>query len=190
MDELMFRVDEAGYLHITLHGPTWYATNATLEDATFLISLFMDESVMKWYGKGASPDAADVLARTLDLWLPRFQQGEPHGGLIVRLRSNDNPVGFVLVGSSGVAGTGSIAYAFERSVWNTGLASSVVAAMVKTWAPQVVQAGFRVYNGRTLERIDANVHVDNKASRALLTRVGFSVIDDTTTTWKLRLHVG
>jgi RimJ/RimL family protein N-acetyltransferase len=170
------------YLEMTIEGDKWFATNAKESDTNFLNYLFLDAEIMKFYGAGPSVNSQDVLDRTLNLWLPRFRAGEPHGGLIVWDKSNKTPLGFILAGLTSKPGIAGLSYAYIPSIWGKGIGSDVLKGFIEQWAPEVRKRGlgkdtsatpFKCYKGEALSQFEAVVSPDNIGSLKVLARNGF-----------------
>ncbi len=172
----------SNYLEMTIKGDKWFATNAKESDTNFLNYLFLDPEIMKFYGAGPSMDPQDVLNRTLNLWLPRFRAGEPHGGLIVWDKSNNTALGFILAGLTNKPGVAGLSYAYIPSIWGKGIGSDVLKGFIEQWAPEVRKRGlvedgstnpFKCYKGEALSQFEAVVSPDNIGSLKVLARNGF-----------------
>lgn len=173
----------SNYLEMTIEGDRWFATNAKETDINFLNDLFMDPEIMKFYGAGPSLNSQDVLERTLNLWLPRFRAGEPHGGLIVWDKQDKTPLGFILAGLTGKPGVAGLGYAYIPSIWGKGIGSDVLKVFIEQWAPAVRghglaensshAAAFKCYRGEALAQFEAIVSPDNIGSLKVLSKNGF-----------------
>jgi RimJ/RimL family protein N-acetyltransferase len=183
----VFTLNPNGYLETELWGENWIARNATAEDAAFVKRIYKDDEIMKWYGAGSCQDDTDIMRQTLDLWLPRFASGQPHGGLIVESIEDRHPLGFVMGGYSGEPGVASIAYAYTSDVWGKGIGSSVLATMANQWAHEVKRIGFRSYVREPLKRFDGTVSPENVASIRLLEKTGFTHAQPSTDTIQIDL---
>ena len=185
----IFSVDEhtSSYLHTYIKGEGWHATNATNADQPFIESIFMDQDLMQWFGAGPSPHAQDAYDRTLKLWLPRFEDGYPHGGLIIRQDQTNLSMGFIMGGYTPTPGAAGIAYVITPDFQGRGLGTSVLRHFITQWAPEVARIGkgeglpkdhpliskFNCFNGKFLERLFAFVSPDNDASLKLLEKNEF-----------------
>lgn len=176
----------SSFLEVTLEGEKWIARTAKATDIDFLNRLFLDKDIMKYYGAGPSLDAEDVFNRTLKLWLPRFEAGEPHGGLIIWDKEEGIPVGFVMGGLTNKLGVAGLSYAYLPSIWGKGIGSDVVKKFVEQWGQEVRRIGldtskasqslsssFCCYKGEALAQFEAVVSPDNLSSIKILLRNNF-----------------
>lgn len=174
------------FLEVNLEGEKWFIKTAKASDIDFLNRVFLDQDIMKLYGSGPSIDSKEVLNRTLNLWLPRFEAGQPHGGLIVWSKEEGVPVGFVIGGLTNKPGVAGLSYAYLPSVWGKGIGSDVIKKFVEQWGPEVRRLGlgssenessltsaFCCYNGEPLSRFEAVVSPDNGGSIKILLKNNF-----------------
>lgn len=177
------------YLHVRLEGLQWYAVNVKEKDQDFIVSLFSNYDVMKWYGAGPLENIEEILDRTLRLWIPRFNAGQPHGALLVLDKNNHEPLGFIMGGLTDTPGVAAVAYAYAPHSWGRGIGSDVLKKFMEHWGPEVRRIGlgdnldggihhkaataFQCFQGHALNKFLAVVSPDNKTSLRMLEKVGY-----------------
>lgn len=177
------------HLEVRLEGESWYAVNVQAKDQDFIVSLFRNGDVMKWYGAGPSQDLEEILDRTLRLWLPRFDAGQPHGALLVIDKENQGPLGFIMGGLTDTPGVAAVAYAYAPYSWGRGIGSDVLRKFLNQWGGEVKRIGlgkevdatkyqktisdFCCFQGQPLSKFQAVVSPDNMASLRMLEKAGF-----------------
>lgn len=177
------------HLDVRLDGENWYAVNVQAKDQDFIVSLFRNNDVMKWYGAGPSQDLEEILDRTLRLWLPRFDAGQPHGALLVVDKKNQDPLGFIMAGLTDTPGVAAIAYAYAPHSWGRGIGSDVLRKFMDQWGGEVKRIGlgkdmdeikyqkvisdFCCFQDQPLHKFLAVVSPDNRASLRMLEKAGF-----------------
>lgn len=78
--------DDALGLTVRVTGKTskdleWEARSVTLEDVPYMQDLFANPKVMSGFAASAPRDPHATAERVVKSWMPRFLNGEPHGGL-------------------------------------------------------------------------------------------------------------
>lgn len=183
---------EAAGLHSRLNGSGWHAQDVRREDVSFHEDLFHDSTVMAGFASGKSRPKEQTSWRLEHQWIPRFQQGHPHGGMTVFFNNDGlytKRMGHVVAGGGEGEGVSEIAYSFLPDYWGKGFGSSIVGEIVHTWAPEVRRIGlgegldlqtdghiiskFRCFGGQVLTRLDATASPTNPASWKILTKHGF-----------------
>ncbi len=186
----LFSVEKRGdqnYLNTEFAGEGFVARNIQETDLPFYEKLFGDEKVVKLFADGQTKDAAWVRDR-YDTWNGRFSACQPHGGLTVFNRENNEPIGHVVAGVGGGKGVSELAAAFEVSSQGLGICSTLLKAAVEVWGEEVngigvgkivddhfpeLQAAFRCFGGDALRRFDATYNPLNVASGKVLAKAGF-----------------
>lgn len=133
------------------------------EDETAFVALFQDPRVSRWMGDGPSSEAEDralfgrifttVYAQNLfDVWAVRREET-----LVghAELKRTDTVDGHELI------------YALTPAVWGSGLGTELAEALVAY--------GF---DGLGLTEVHATVAAENRASLAVLERIGFGYVRD------------
>lgn len=182
-------VESAKNLHVSLKGSGWYVQDVKKEDIPFHQKLFGDSVVMAGFADGQVRDPKATKARLEDLWIPRFEQGHPHGGLTIFDPETAEPMGHVVAGGGDGLGVSEIAYSFLKQHWGKGIGKGVVGAIVQEWAPEVRRIGlgtdldvkeekpvidaFRCFGGEVLKRLDATASPSNPGSWKILDKYDF-----------------
>lgn len=172
----------------TRTGKTWTATNVTEETIPFMQDIFANPNIMAGFAGGQLRDRAATKKRMEEQWMPRFQKGQPHGGLVIR-DDEGTPIGHVVAGGGDGAGTSEIAYSFMPEWWNQGYGTSVVGEIVEAWGPTVRRIGlgrdpvhtseetvkaFTCFDEQVLDQFDATASPRNAGSWRILDRHRFS----------------
>tara|TARA_A100000171_G_scaffold48981_2_gene57245 strand:- start:1086 stop:2024 length:939 start_codon:yes stop_codon:yes gene_type:complete len=189
--------------HVTLSGRShkglgWTAREVQKNDIDFLTQLYKNQTVMSGFAGGETRDRAYVERRVNDSWIPRFKNGNPHGGLTL-LKETDRSsepqrIGYLVAGGGEGRGVSEVAYALcedscfpdgTPGIWGQGVISSAVGAIVQEWGPEVrrlgtdinipaaIQAKFQCFSGAALERFDATASPSNPGSWKALKKNGF-----------------
>ncbi|MGW3492186.1 GNAT family N-acetyltransferase [Streptomyces sp. NPDC001020] len=135
------------------------------EDEEAFVALFQDARVSQWMGNGPSSEADDralferiftkVYARDLfDVWA---------------VRRDGHLIGHAEIKRTADVGGHEIVYALSPAVWGAGLGTEL--------AEGIVAYGFGTLG---LTEVHATVDAQNAASLALLAKIGFEYVRDTT----------
>lgn len=176
-------------LHVFLEGRNWQAKEVIEEDIPFHQKLFSDPEVMAGFADGQVRIPTATAQRLQNMWIPRFQNGRPHGGLTVFTLQDQEKIGHVVAGGGDEAGVSEIAYSYMPNYWGRGVGSEVVGAMVHQWGPEVRRIGmgknldevqdkniieaFQCFDGKVLERFDATASPSNPRSWKILEKFQF-----------------
>lgn len=187
-------VKNAKDLHVSLEGITsagakWIAREVQKEDVPFYQKLFADKEGMQYFGERQVRPPADTEKRVLESWIPRFQNGNPHGALTIIDLASKKMVGYCVAGAGDGPGASEVAFAYSKDFWNQGFGYSVCHTILKQWGPEVRRIGlgegldkeadkviidaFRCFGGVELLRLDATSSIPNFASVKIIDKVGF-----------------
>ncbi len=149
---------------------------------------------MAGFAAGQIRSLKSVSDRITTQWIPRFAQGSPHGGLTLFNQETGEPIGHLVAGGGDGAGVSEIAYTLMEAswdgketphLWEKGIMSGVVEAVVTKWAPEVirlseaedapqtVRKAFCCFGGQALRRLDATANPNNIGSWKILMKNGF-----------------
>jgi RimJ/RimL family protein N-acetyltransferase len=167
----------------------WSMRAVNGEDVPFYQGLFANPTVMSMFADGQVRSAADTRKRAEDVWIKRFKDGQPHGGMTV-LNNKGQLIGNLVAGLGDEPGVSEIAYTYIPEVWGKGVGKSTVRAIVEEWAPEVRRIGlglaqetfatpeaircFQCFGKQALSRLDATASPANKASWRILAANGFT----------------
>ncbi|MFN7710476.1 MAG: hypothetical protein ACK5O7_05930 [Holosporales bacterium] len=165
--EIFYYEDSEGAkrLHVRLGGCSkagiqWVARDVQEKDIPFMEDHFFDERVMKNYGSGERREKNATRERLQTIWIPRFDNGHPHGGMTLlkayleegRVHSRQ-PIGHAVAGGGDGPGVSEVAYGLnpyldvegrQERLWGQGIISSVLGEIVESWAPEVRRIGLGV----------------------------------------------
>jgi len=139
------------------------------------VALFGDRGVMEKFATGQTKTKEQIQSRIHDVWVRRWQEGDPYTGLSVFKNDSDDFLGHVVLGHGDQAGCSELAYLFNRVNWGRGYGTEAVTAVVKQYAPATVQKGY-LLDGKPLEKITATTRFDNPASRRILEKVDMDFV--------------
>lgn len=191
--------EKAKGCHVSLTGKTeggfqWMAHDVTKKDITYHQKAFGNPTVMAGFATGQTRSPESVSYRINNSWMPRFAQGNPHGGLTLFEKETEEPIGHVVAGGGDGPGVSEIAYTLMEdswdgkgvpSVWGKGIMSSVVSTIATQWAPEVIRLSldedtpkaireaFCCFGGESLQRLDATASPRNIGSWKILLKNGF-----------------
>lgn len=126
----------------------------TADDAEALFPSLSDPELMRWWSHAPYTRVDEVramFAEPFDVWR----------AWAITMKGDDTAIGFVAVGEKRQGNVSEIGYMLARAHWGTGIAREAVSRVIE----QVFAEGQR--------RVFADTDPDNKASRALLERLGF-----------------
>lgn len=182
-------VKNAKGLHVTLKGNNWQATDVKEQDIAFHQQLFSNPQVMAGFADGQTRTPNSTKQRVSGIWLPRFQNGQPHGGMTVSNLEDKKNFGHIVAGGGEGAGVSEIAYSYMPAYWGKGMGYAVLEAIVNPWAIEVRRIAlgegldelqdaniikkFNCFGGQPLNRFDATASPSNTASYRILEKCGF-----------------
>jgi RimJ/RimL family protein N-acetyltransferase len=181
--------ENAKGLHVSLKGNKWQAKEVTEQDISFHQQLFSNPQVMAGFADGQIRTPESTEQRLRNMWIPRFQNGRPHGGLTVSDPETQENFGHVVAGGGDEAGVSEIAYSYLPAYWRKGIGSAVLGTIVQQWGPEVRRIGlgtgldelqdaniikaFKCFDGQELNRFDATASPSNPGSWKILEKFGF-----------------
>ncbi len=157
-------------------------TSASMEDLDNYCSLFSNPKLMEQYAEG-KPRSKKQVKERLAMWASRWNAQDPFSALVVRKKSNtlleqDEFIGHIVLGHAyKSAQDASLAGLSKESAQHQQYAYEAAGALVFFYAPELVQKGYKLPEGMTLQRITATARPDNTASVKLLEKLGFQVFD-------------
>lgn len=181
--------ENAKDLHVSLQGNKWEIQEVTEQDIPFYQQLFSNLEVMTKFGDGQIRSPDSTAQRLRDVWIPRFQNGQPHGGLMIFDPDTHERVGNIVAGAGDGAGISEIAGAGLPQHWGRGIGFEVLEIIVQQWGPEVRRIGlgtgldelqdgniiraFKCFDGQELSRFDATASPSNPGSWKILDKLGF-----------------
>lgn len=132
-----------GYLHVAMQGNGWRIEDIKELHSPFHQNLFNNPEVMSGFADGQVRAPEATHKRIIESWIPRFQKGQPHGGLSL-FNGEDQLIGCVVGGGGEREGTSEIAATLDKSVWHTGIAADLAEKTVTVWAPEVRRIGLGI----------------------------------------------
>ena len=142
----------------------------TEDDAEALFPSFADAELMTYWSHGPHDSVEQTRAKfaePFDLWR----------GWAITLDGDDTAIGFVATGEKRQGNVSEIGYMLARPHWGSGIAREAVSA--------VLDQLFRVEQQR---RVFADTDLDNAPSKALLTKLGFTLEGRLRAEWET--HIG
>jgi hypothetical protein len=142
--------DQVTGIHVTLrgqdkNGSEWVTRNVTGEDFRILSRLYQNPAVMVHFADG-SLRTNDQINGRIKLWTGRSQNGNPHAGLIIEKDEDHSPIGMMVAGVGEGVGVSEVARMILPECQGSGVGTSVMCALVQTWAPAVRQLGLQEEN--------------------------------------------
>eukprot|EP00045_Choanoeca_perplexa_P016566 m.224641 g.224641 ORF g.224641 m.224641 type:complete len:269 (-) comp17294_c0_seq1:2350-3156(-) len=184
-------ISDSGQLSMTIplliRGKRFALKSCTITDGPFLEGLFADPVSMKTFADGNVRTPAETQKRIADVWLPRFEHGQPHGPFIIWNEETEQPypVGFIVAGTSEYPGFSELAYIISPAYWGQGIASSATQAIVTLWGQYVRQKGLEgderctVFLGQVLRGFVATASPSNPGSWRVLEKAGLEKMTTT-----------
>jgi len=159
-------------LAIRVLTPRLSLDSLTPEDTPTLVRLFGNFVVMERFAERATRKAEVVQTRVQGTLLPRWQNGDPGGGFIVR--SGKTPIGFVVCAGPKQP---ELAFLFfdkvkDEPIWGNGYGREAVTAYVTRFIPRMIREGLLTARG-----IVATSSFDNPGSTGILDRLGFTAAE-------------
>lgn len=179
---------------IAKHGLEWIARDINETDLPYVIKAFGNATITKSFGYGAPIPEEKIRKKFVDFWIKRFQDGHPHGALILLDAVTQERLGFYVAGEGDSLGASEIAgLVMEESwdesdqpkSWRQGITTSILNVLIKEWAPEVKRLGtdpivpdqirkaFQCFNDKPLTLLEATASPINLASWHVLTTFGF-----------------
>lgn len=163
------------------------SVESTESECAAYAALFGDEQVMEKFATGQTKTREQIEDRIKSVWVKRWKESDPYSSFSVFKNDTDEFLGNISLEHSVQAGCSEIAYLFNHSFWGKGYGSEAVTAVVKHYAPATVSEGYAL-DGRPLEKIVANVRVDNAASIRILEKIGMQITSEQEEYGALRYH--
>lgn len=139
--------------------------SVTVDNQKDYEALFGNPQVMQRYATGATKDAAYVKGR-IDLWVSRWQKGDPFSGLAVYEKETGEFLGHIVLGHS-ASGQSELAFLFLPQFWNQGFGKEAVNAVIEHLAPKLASLGVTI-DGARFREIVATARIDSIASNRIL----------------------
>jgi RimJ/RimL family protein N-acetyltransferase len=134
------------------------------EDGRLLFELDGDPEVMRFISKGRPTPLAKIQNETVPRILKYYGQSPPRGFWAAHLHQTDEFIGwFSLLPGKISPEEMELGYRLKRSVWNHGLATEGVLALVA-----------KAFNAWGYEKISAHTMATNLASRRVMEKAGFN----------------
>jgi len=149
---------------ILLETERMYFRQFRAEDGRLLFELDSDPEVMRFISKGRPTPLAKIQNETVPRILKYYCQSPPQGFWAAQLRQTDEFIGWfsLLPGKISPEET-ELGYRLKRGVWNRGLATEGVQALVEN-----------AFNKWGYEKISAHTMAANLASRRVMEKAGLA----------------
>ncbi|MDP1608432.1 MAG: GNAT family N-acetyltransferase [Chlamydiales bacterium] len=175
--EINFFSDDENGLSVTIDTDRLHmrSVEATESEYDHYAALFGDKDVMEKYAIGQTKTRNEIKTRINDIWVKRWREKDPYTGLAVFKKDTDDFVGHVALGHGDHPGQAELAGLGNRSFWEHGYGSEAASAIVKEYAPAIIQEGYFL-KGKPLQTIVGTARPDNPASSRILEKIGFHFV--------------
>jgi RimJ/RimL family protein N-acetyltransferase len=167
---ICFKKDDKG-LHITIQTERLTIRSIEPDDEKSCFELFGDPVVMKKYADGL-PYSDEKKKSRFEMWTKRWSDHDPFSAYMVfKKGEDDNLVGIIGIGHA-APGESELFYAASSHCWGRGYGTEMVKAVVHSLIPRLMMQGYKPGH-KFLKKLEADVDMDNTASRRILRKVGF-----------------
>ncbi len=161
-----------------------YVRSLKEKDLGDVQELYSDPQVMKLYHDGAQKSLS-FIARRVDTWLKRWQEGDPWSAYAVFDRSENIFIGLVVMGHGDKPGESEMTCTFKPSAWNQGYGKELaqqVSFFVKLWKDYPI-------GGECVHTLRATAHEKNTASNILIKKYLGMPLKETKELYGAKRHV-
>lgn len=133
--------------------------------------LFGDKTVMKQFGLGKIKAKEQIRKKIESVWAKRWESNDPFSAMSIFLQKTDEFLGHIILDHGDKPGESELSFVLHRKYWEKGFGTEAVQAVVKEYAPAIVQKGYTI-KGHPFTKVSAITRLDNLAALRILEKVG------------------
>jgi [ribosomal protein S5]-alanine N-acetyltransferase len=164
--------DERDNLSVSIQTTRLQLRSVQERNLDVYLPLYTDPEVTAKYGAG-KPYTSDQVRGEVDQMVKLWASGNPYSGFAIF--QGDEFVGNIDLMSTGISGEVDLGYILHKAYWGQGLASEAAMAIVKDYAPLLLEKGYTL-KGHRVTKIVATARPDNPFSCRILEKVGMQFL--------------